>query len=66
MALRSKVRTYVKKVLAAIEAGDKAGATAAMKVAEPVIDSMVNKGIFAKNKAARHKRRLVAKVNALS
>jgi len=66
MALRSKVRTYVKKVIAAIEADDKSTATAAMKVAEPVIDSMVNKGIFSKNKAARHKRRLFAKVNALS
>ncbi len=66
MALRSKVRTYVKKVLTAIEEGDKSAASAAMKVAEPVIDSMVNKGIFSKNKAARHKRRLIARVKALS
>lgn len=66
MALRSKVRTYIKKVTGAIEAGDKSAATEAMKAAAPVIDSMVNKGIFAKNKAARHKSRLVAKVKAMS
>ena len=66
MALRSKVRTYIKKVTAAIDAGDKTAAADAMKEASPVIDSMVNKGIFAKNKAARHKSRLVARVKAMS
>lgn len=66
MALRSKVRTYVKKVIAAIEAGDGGAATTAMKEAEPVIDSMVNKGIYSKNKAARHKSRLISKIKALT
>ena len=65
-SLRSMVRTYIKKVIAAIEAGDYEGARAAYKTAEPVIDSMVTKGIMHKNKAARHKSRLSAKVKALS
>ena len=66
MAMRSKVRTYIKKVSMAIEAGDKEAAQTAMKVAEPIIDSMINKGIFSRNKAARHKTRLISKVQALS
>lgn len=65
-SLRSMVRTYIKKVIAAIEAGDYEGARSAYKTAEPVIDSMVTKGIMHKNKAARTKSRLSAKVKALS
>ncbi len=65
MALRSKVRTYIKKVRVAIDAGDKAAAEGALKEAQPVIDSMVNKGIMHKNKAARHKSRLSRDINAL-
>ena len=65
MALRSKVRTYIKKVHAAIEAGDKAAAEGAMKEAQPIIDSMVNTGILHKNKAARHKSRLTRDISAL-
>lgn len=62
---RSMMRTYMKKVVAAIEAGDKEAATAAFKVAEPIIDSSVNKGLIHKNKAARHKSRLSAQIKAL-
>lgn len=64
-ALRSRVRTQIKKVLAAIRKGDKQSAEASYKEAVPVIDSMVNKGILHANKAARHKSRLNAKVRAL-
>lgn len=66
MGLRSKMRTQIKNVLKAIEKGDKAEADAAYKEAVPVIDSMINKGIVTKNKAARHKSRLNARVKALS
>lgn len=66
MGLRSKMRTQIKNVLKAIEKGDKAEADAAYKQAVPVIDSMINKGIVTKNKAARHKSRLNARVKALS
>jgi len=65
MALRSRMRTSLKKVLVAIQAGDKASAETAYREAMPVLDSMVNKGIVHKNKAARHKSRLNRKIRAL-
>ena len=55
-SLRSMVRTYLKKVVNAIAAGDKAAATAAYTAAVPVVDRMADKRIIHKNKAARHKR----------
>ena len=63
---RSMVRTYLKKVLASIEAGDKAAATAAYAEMVPVLDRMADKGIFHKNKAARYKSRLNAQIKALA
>lgn len=66
MSLRSRMRTSLKKVLAAIKAGDKPGAEAAYREAMPVLDSMVGKGIVHKNKAARHKSRLSRKIEGLS
>lgn len=65
-SLRSMVRTYIKKVIAAIEAGDHAQATEALKAAQPILDSSVNKGIFSKAKVARSKSRLNARVKALA
>ena len=65
-ALRSKFRTVIKNVQKAVVAGDKAKAAELFKTAQPVIDSVADKGIFHKNKAARHKSRLSAKVKALS
>lgn len=62
---RSNLRTFIKKVIAAINAGDKEKAVAAFKTAQPVIDSAVNKGIIHKNKASRGKSRLHARVKAL-
>lgn len=62
---RSMMRTYVKKVLAAIAAGDKAGAEEAYKVASPILDRMATKGLIHKNKAARHKSRISAQIKAL-
>ena len=66
MGLRSTMRSSIKKVLKACDEGNKDEAAAAYKAAVPVIDSMVNKGIVNKNKAARHKSRLNARVKALS
>ncbi len=65
MALRSRMRTAIKKVEAGIAAGDRAAAEAGYKDAVPVIDSMVNKGIVHANKAARHKSRLNARIRDL-
>lgn len=62
---RSMLRTYVKKVIKAIESGDKAQAQAEFKRAESVIDRIADKDIIHKNKAARTKSRLVARIKAL-
>lgn len=63
---RSNLRTFVKKVIAAVDAGDAEKAQAAYKTAVPVLDSAVNKGLIHKNKAARSKSRLNAKIKALA
>lgn len=62
---RSMVRTFIKRVDAAIVSGTQPEAAAALASAIPVIDGMVSKGIMHKNKAARHKSRLSAKIKAL-
>ena len=61
-SLRSMVRTYIKKVQVAIEAGDIAAAEEAFKTAQPILDGSVNKGIFHKNKIARTKSRMVKQI----
>ncbi len=66
MSLRSMMRTKIKNVVKACDAGDKDAAVSAYKEAVPVIDSMINKGIVTKNKAARHKSRLNKRVKALA
>ncbi|PSS72971.1 30S ribosomal protein S20 [Shewanella algae] len=63
---RSMLRTYVKKVIAAIKAGDYKAATEAFAVAQPILDRMATKGLIHKNKAARHKARLNARIKALA
>ena len=65
-SLRSKFRTSIKNVLKAVASGDKTKATDLFKTAQSVIDSIADKGLFHKNKAARHKSRLSAKVKALA
>ena len=64
-SLRSMVRTSIKKVIAAITAGDKEKAAAAYAAAVPVLDRMADKGLLHKNKAARHKSRLNGQIKAL-
>ena len=63
---RSHVRTQIKRVLRAIESGDKAAAEQAYKTAVPAIDRAVSKGVMHANKAARHKSRLNQHVRELS
>lgn len=62
---RSMFRTYLKRVVVAIEKGDKDAASSAYKEALPMMDRMANKGLIHKNKAARHKSRLNAQILAL-
>ena len=65
-AHRSRFRTVIKNVQKAVASGDKVKAAETFKLAQSVIDSVADKGIFHKNKAARHKSRLAAKVKALA
>jgi small subunit ribosomal protein S20 len=69
-SLRSRFRTVVKNVQKAVDkavaGGDKAKAGELFKSGQRVIDSVADKGIFHKNKAARIKSRLAAKVKALA
>ena len=62
---RSMFRTYMKKVLNAIKAGDKGAAETAYKDVVSVIDKTTSKGLIHKNKAARHKSRINARVRAM-
>ena len=64
-ARRSRVRTFVKKVLAAVLENNKESATAAFKVAESELMKAVSKGVLKKNTAARTVSRLSKKVKAL-
>jgi small subunit ribosomal protein S20 len=66
VAGRSKLRTAIKKVINAVNAGNKEEAVANLKLAVPIIDSAVNKGLIHRNKAARHKSHLNARVKQLS
>ena len=62
---RSMLRTAVKKVLKALDANDAAGAQAAFAVAQPILDRFSSRGLIHKNKAARHKSRLNARIKAI-
>ncbi|BCN94015.1 30S ribosomal protein S20 [Thiomicrorhabdus immobilis] len=66
VAQRSDMRTAVKKVLAAIAAGDKEAANVAFRSAQSKLDGMARKGIIAKNKAARSKSRINARIKAMA
>jgi small subunit ribosomal protein S20 len=65
-SLRSKYRTAVKNVEKAAAAGDKIKAAEAFVKAQSILDTVADKQIFHKNKAARDKSRLAAKVKALA
>lgn len=63
---RAMVRTYIKKVHAAVLAKDATLAQQTYLALVPVIDRMAQKGVLHKNKAARHKSRLAKQVKALA
>ena len=65
-SLRSRMRTSVKRVARALDAGDADAAGAALKQAGPALDGAAGKGLIHKNKAARHKSRLNARLKALA
>lgn len=63
---RSTMRTYLKSVLKAIDAGDKEAAAKAFNAAVPHIDKAAGKSLIHQNKAARHKSRINARIKALA
>jgi small subunit ribosomal protein S20 len=65
-ALTSQLRSAIRKATLALKSGKHEDATNALAHATPIIDSMVNKGIIHRNKAARHKSRLTKQVRALA
>jgi small subunit ribosomal protein S20 len=65
VALRSRMRTAIRKVTAAIASGNKEAALARYREAVPEIDTLVNKQIIHRNKAARHKSRLAARIRTM-
>jgi small subunit ribosomal protein S20 len=65
VALRSRVRSSIRKVLKAVAAGDKEAAKAGFAAVVPEIDRMAGKGILEKNRAAHYKSQLNAKLRTL-
>jgi len=61
----SRIRTFIKKVEAAIESGDQANAQSALREAQPEIMRGVSKGVLHKNTASRKMSRLSARVRAV-
>lgn len=65
VGLRSRLRTSIKKVTKAVDAGQRDEAEARYREAVPVIDRMADKGMIHANKAARHKSRLSKRIRSL-
>ena len=65
-SVKSELKTYVRRVREAIDAGDKAAAEAQFRASTSVIDSIADKKIIHKNAAARHKSRLSAAIKAMA
>ncbi len=65
-AVKSEMKTEVKKFLAAVESGDKEAATAMYPHTCSIIDGAVTKGVIKKNTAANKKSGLAKKLNAMA
>jgi small subunit ribosomal protein S20 len=66
VALRSRMRTAMKRVLKAVASGDKGAAQSSLKLAVPEIDRMATKRLIPRNRAAKYKSRLNGKVRAMA
>jgi small subunit ribosomal protein S20 len=64
-AVKSELKTYVRKTREAVTAGDKDAATTALQAASRKLDKAVSKGVIHKNQAANRKSKLAARVNSL-
>lgn len=65
-AVRSRVRTEIKKFREAVECGDKTAAEAQLRVASRILDKSVTKGVFHRNNAANKKSRMATAFNKMS
>jgi len=65
-AVKSELRTQIKKVLSAVSKKDKSGSQSALQDAYRLLDKAVAKGILHKNNASRHKSRLAARVQSIA
>lgn len=65
MSLRTTLRSAIKNVQKAIAGGDAKAAESALRAQQSTIDSIADKRIIHKNKAARHKSRLAKQIKAL-
>ena len=65
-AVKSRVKTFIKKVLVAVDANNVDEATTALNTVYKELDKAVTKGILKKNTVSRRKSRLAAKVNSLA
>ena len=65
VALRSRMRSAIRKVSAAVAGGNQEAAKASYQEAVPLIDTLVSKRIVHRNKADRHKSRLAARIRAM-
>ena len=66
MARRSRMRSFIRKVETAIDAGDKKTAADALKAAQPEIMRAAQKGILHKNTSSRKMSRLSARIKAMA
>jgi len=64
-AVKSELKTYVRRTREAIDEGDKPAATSALRVAARKLDKAVSKGVIHKNQAANRKSALAKQVAAL-
>jgi len=65
-SMRSELRTAIKNANKALDSGDKAAAQKVFREAMSVVDRIADKDIIHKNKAARHKSQLAARLKALA
>ena len=64
-SVRSAVRTEIRKLREAVDAGDKAAAEAQLRVASRALDKAVSKGVFHRNNAANKKSTMASAVNKM-
>ena len=64
-AVKSELRTWIRKFRTAAESGDATAAAAALKVASTKLDKAVSKGVIHKNNAANKKSSMAKKAASL-